>query len=60
MTTAEVGFEGEVDAVEGDSGRLAEVLRAIRSLKHGSVQVIVQDGRVVQIDTLEKKRFDRG
>ena len=39
---------------------LAEVLRAIRSLRHGSVQVIVQDGRVVQIDTLEKKRFDRG
>jgi hypothetical protein len=35
------------------------VLRAIRSVRHGHVQVIVQDGRVVQIDTLEKRRMDR-
>lgn len=38
---------------------LAEILQSIRALRHGHVQVIVQDGRVVQIDTLEKKRFDR-
>jgi hypothetical protein len=38
---------------------LAEVLQAIRSLSHGSVQIYVQDSRVVQIDTLEKKRLDR-
>ena len=38
---------------------LTEVLRAIRGVKHGYVQIIVQDARVVQIDTLEKKRLDR-
>lgn len=38
---------------------LTEVLRALRSLKHGYVQLIVQDGNVVQIDTMEKKRLDR-
>jgi hypothetical protein len=38
---------------------LAEVLLAIRRLTHGSVQITVQDGRVVQIDTLEKRRLDR-
>ena len=38
---------------------LQEVLEAIRKLRHGSVQLIVQDGRVLQIDTLEKKRLDR-
>jgi len=38
---------------------LQEVLRAIRKVRHGYVQIIVQDARVVQIDTLEKKRFDR-
>ena len=38
---------------------LAEVLLALRRLSHGSVQITVQDGRVVQIDTLEKKRLDR-
>lgn len=38
---------------------LAEVLRALRSVRHGYVQVIVQDSRVVQIDMLEKRRLDR-
>ncbi len=38
---------------------LAEVLRAIRELRFGHVQVIVQDSRVIQIETLEKKRMDR-
>jgi hypothetical protein len=38
---------------------LAEVLRALRNLRHGYVQVTVQDARVVQIDTHEKRRFDR-
>lgn len=37
---------------------LAEVLRAIRKVRHGYVQVIVQDGRAIQIDTMEKKRLD--
>ncbi len=38
---------------------LAEVLQAIRSVRHGYVQITLQDARVVQIDTLEKKRLDR-
>ena len=39
---------------------LSEVLRALRSVRHGHVQVVLQDARVVQIETLEKKRLDRG
>ena len=38
---------------------LAEVLRALRTLRHGTVQLVVQDARVVQIETTEKKRLDR-
>lgn len=38
---------------------LAEVLQAIRSVRHGYVQITLQDARVVQIDTLEKRRFER-
>lgn len=38
---------------------LAEVLTAMRAVRFGSVQLTLQDGRVVQIDTLEKKRLDR-
>jgi hypothetical protein len=37
---------------------LRQVLDAIRNVRFGSVQVIVQDGRVVQIDTTEKRRFE--
>jgi hypothetical protein len=37
---------------------LAEVLQAIRSVRYGYVQITLQDARVVQIDTLEKKRLD--
>jgi hypothetical protein len=43
----------------GERAILAEVLRAIRRVQHGYVQVIVQDGRAVQIDTMEKRRLDR-
>jgi hypothetical protein len=38
---------------------LEEALVAIRKLRYGSVQLIVQDGRVIQIDTIEKRRLDR-
>ena len=38
---------------------LSEVLQAIQRVRHGYVQVIVQDGRAIQIDTMEKKRLDR-
>jgi hypothetical protein len=33
------------------------LLAALRRIRFGSVQIAVQDGRVVQIDTLEKQRF---
>jgi len=38
---------------------LAEVLQALRQVRFGQVQIIVRGGRVVQIDTTEKRRFDR-
>jgi hypothetical protein len=34
-----------------------EILRAIRRVRHGQVQIIIQDARVVQIDTTEKLRL---
>lgn len=33
------------------------LLAALRRIQHGSVQLIVQDNRVVQIDTVEKTRL---
>ena len=37
---------------------LEQVLQAVRQIKYGYVQVTIQDGKVIQIDRTEKKRFD--
>jgi hypothetical protein len=34
------------------------VVEAIRALRFGSIEIVVHDGRVVQIETREKVRFD--
>ena len=34
------------------------VVKAIRALRYGSVEIVVHEGRVVQIETREKVRFD--
>jgi hypothetical protein len=36
---------------------LAAVLDAVRRIDHGSVQIIVQDRHVVQIDTMARHRL---
>jgi hypothetical protein len=33
------------------------ILRAIRDIRYGSVQIVIQDSKVVQIDKLEKLRL---
>ena len=35
-----------------------EILRALRDLAFGSVEIVVHDGRVVQIERKEKVRFN--
>lgn len=39
---------------------LIEIERALDGLSHGSVQLIVQDSRIIQIDVIEKIRLDKG
>ena len=36
---------------------IEEIREAVEKIKFGTVQLIIQDGRVVQIDTTEKKRL---
>lgn len=36
---------------------LRRILHAVRQVRHGYVQVTVQDTRVVQIDRLERERL---
>ena len=45
-----------VDPVDADWERA--VVEAIRALRFGSIEIVVHEGRVVQIETREKVRFD--
>ena len=36
------------------------IAEALRGLQFGEVRIIIQDGVVVQIDRLEKRRLSRG
>lgn len=39
------------------SEAIREILSAIESLRYGSVEIVVHDGRVTQIEKREKVRF---
>ena len=36
-----------------------EVLRGLREIRFGSVEIVIHEGRVVQIERREKVRLDR-
>lgn len=41
--------------------RIEEELRqALSAIRFGSIEIVIQDSRVVQIERREKVRFDRG
>lgn len=42
-----------------DASLVEEILKAVRQVSYGHVQLVIQDGRVVQIETLEKKRLTK-
>ncbi len=37
---------------------MEEILRSIQSVNYGSVEIVIQNSRVVQIERKEKFRFD--
>ena len=49
-----------IDFKKNEEELLLQILKALRSIRYGYVQIIVQDSKVVQIDKTEKIRFDRG
>jgi hypothetical protein len=51
------GYSG--DASELQSERLTDkILRALSGIRYGSVEIIVHEGQVVQIERTEKLRLD--
>lgn len=47
------------DFKESDKKLLLQILKALRSIRYGCVQIFVKDSKVVQIDKTEKIRFDK-
>ena len=37
---------------------LKHIVEALRSIRYGAVEIVIQDGKVLQIETREKRRFD--
>jgi hypothetical protein len=50
----------DCDARRGEPGWLALVWEKVASLRYGVVQIVVRDGRVIQIERNEKKRLQTG
>ncbi len=45
------------DPLAEDGEIVRQIVQAIKSVRHGQVQIIIQDSRVVQIDKTEKLRL---
>jgi hypothetical protein len=52
-----VSESNSVDPLPDLSEVDAEVLRALRNIRYGSVEITIHDSRVVQIERKEKRRF---
>jgi hypothetical protein len=50
--------EGKQPGGSRDRYRCEEVLRALRAIKYGSLEIVIHDSEVVQIIRKEKVRFD--
>lgn len=50
LNSSEEGISREIEQ---------EIFRAIKSIRYGSVEVIVHDSKVVQIERREKVRFEK-
>jgi hypothetical protein len=45
--------------VEPEPKVMEEIAKAMRKISHGHVLIVIHDSKVVQIETLEKKRLER-
>lgn len=50
-------LEQEFSLTKEEAAVFGEVLKALRQITHGYIQLVVQDSKVVQIDKTEKVRF---
>ena len=48
----------EAATIKNDKSYLTEVERLVNGIKYGNITLIVQDGKVIQIDKTEKIRLN--
>jgi len=51
--------EEVIKSAQRERELLHEIQSAIKSIRYGHVQIVIQDSKVVQIDKTEKVRFDK-
>jgi hypothetical protein len=49
---------GPDDQLPLSQGLLRELRQALRSIRYGAIELVIHDGRVVQLERHEKVRFD--
>jgi hypothetical protein len=55
MTTGKITYEKK--AGEDAAGWEEAILKAVRGLRYGSVEIVVHDGRVVEVSERRRTRF---
>jgi len=56
MDIKEIQIEKYPEYVDGIP--IGTIIRSIAGIRYGYVQIIIQDSRVVQVDKLDKTRFE--
>ena len=51
---------GGADPLPMPPALLQELRQALRSIRYGTIELVIHDGRVVQLERREKVRFDQG
>ena len=65
IMTAQPTVPATVDPVADDPlpmppALLRELCQALRAIRYGAIELVIHDGRVVQLERREKVRFDAG
>jgi hypothetical protein len=65
LMSSQTSTPAPTDAVSTDGLRLPQALlhelrEALRAIRYGTIELVIHDGRVVQLERREKVRFDVG
>jgi hypothetical protein len=52
------GLEHDDDRLPLPPKLLSELRKALRSIRYGAIELVIHDGRVVQLELREKVRFE--